>query len=348
MFIKFAAFKKNEHLKIMNNMTEEEIIYDTVNNLRKNIWLESISFQKSYSNEYDYDLTINGITFACEVKCMSVDKSRINLILQHLYSKKNVINKPIILVVQHFTSTPELLNSIREMGISIAESSGNCLIIHRPLFINISGKKNVKLKESKNSTFNISGIKLVFYFLLNEGNINKPYRQISEETELSLGTIKNVITSLTKNNFVITTPDGRFIQNKKQLLDEWQVHYNRVLKPKLLVKEMEFVDKGTQKKWEHLTLPDGMCWGGEGAAYLLNHFMEPEQFDIYTKGPSINLLLTKKVKIQSGGRIKLYQKFWKFGQENNIAPIILIYADLIGSGDSRCIEAAQKIIKDEI
>ena len=44
------------------------------------------------------------------------------------------------------------------------------------------------------------------------------------------------------------------------------------------------------------------------------------------------------------GDVSVYQKFWK----GNTMPLILIYADLIGSEDSRCIEAANKLLNDEL
>lgn len=94
---------------------------------------------------------------------------------------------------------------------------------------------------------------------MDDSNINKPYRKISEETWLSLGTIKDVIEELSKSMYVLTTDKGRFLKNKKELLDVWQTYYNQTLKPKLLVKELEFMDLDRRKNWESITLPEGMC-----------------------------------------------------------------------------------------
>ena len=91
-----------------------------------------------------------------------------------------------------------------------------------------------------------------------------------------------------------------------------------------------------------------MCWGGEGGAFLIDRYLVPELFDIYTETPSVKLMMTKKVKFQEKGRIRLYQKFWKGIIDEKTAPKILIYADLMGSGNSRCIEAAQRLIENGI
>ena len=183
--------------------------------------------------------------------------------------------------------------------------------------------------------------------MLNDTNINQPYRQISNNTGLSLGTITNVVEELLYEKFVIKTSKGRILKNKRALLDTWQVHFNQTLKPKLLLKTMEFVDSDSRKDWELIALPDGVCWGGEGGAYLTSKYLIPEQFDIYTEGPSINLMMTRKMRFEENGSIHVYQKFWR-SQHERVAPMILIYADLMGSGNSRCIEAAQKLIENGI
>ena len=59
-------------------MIEEEIINDVVYNLKRLTNLESISFKAVYRQQYDYDLTINGVTFACEVKT-HLNKANCNL-----------------------------------------------------------------------------------------------------------------------------------------------------------------------------------------------------------------------------------------------------------------------------
>ena len=327
-------------------MIEEEIINDVVYNLKRLTSLENIDFKTvEQSRRYDYDLTINGVIFACDVR-RQVNKANCNLVVQQLSKLKEQTDKPLMVVASHFS--PEAFDSLPQEGISVVDSSGNCKIVASPLFINISGQKSMQMKEAKGKAFNEAGLKLIFYFLLDDSNINKPYRQINEETGLSLGTIKNVVEELANGQYVITTSKGRFLKNKKELLDIWQTYYNQTLKPKLMVKEMEFVDAECRRDWEKIALPDGACWGGEGGAYITDHYLIPEQFDIYTEVPSVKLMMTKKMRFEENGSIRVYQKFWKSYENEKVAPKILIYADLMGSGNSRCIEAAQRLIENGI
>lgn len=326
-------------------MREAEIINDVIYNLKRLTSIENISFQAVKGQQYDYDLTINGMIFACEVK-KQVNKANCNLVVQQLRKLKVQTDKPLMVAASHFS--PETFESLPQEGISVVESSGNCKIVASPLFINICGQKSMQTKEAKGKAFNEAGLKLIFYFLLDDGNINKPYRQISEETGLSLGTIKNVVEELANGQYVLTTSKGRFLKNKYELLDIWQTHYNQNLKPKLKVKGMEFVDAECRREWEKIILPDGACWGGEGGAFITDRYLIPEQFDIYTDGPSVKLMMTKKMRFEENGSINVYQKFWKGYENDKVAPRILIYADLMGSGNSRCIEAAQRLIENGI
>ena len=324
---------------------ESEIINDVVFNLRRLTNLESIEVKpRGPQVGYDYNLIINNVEFACEVK-IQVSKANYNLVLQQMRKLKEEVDLPLLLASHYFA--PDVFESFSAEGINVVDSSGNCKIEAKQLFINIIGQKSTPIKQPKGKAFNEAGLKAVFYFLLNDTNINQPYRQISNNTGLSLGTITNVVEELLYEKFVIKTSKGRILKNKRALLDTWQVHFNQTLKPKLLLKTMEFVDSDSRKDWELIALPDGVCWGGEGGAYLTNKYLIPEQFDIYTEGPSINLMMTRKMRFEENGSIHVYQKFWR-SQHERVAPMILIYADLMGSGNSRCIEAAQKLIENGI
>lgn len=94
-----------------------------------------------------------------------------------------------------------------------------------------------------------------------------------------------------------------------------------------------------------MELPDGMFWGGESAANMIDDYLTPGTFDIYTDVPAANLFKTGFVKQEENGEIRVYQKFWKWETENHLVPLILIYADLIGSGNSRCMEMAERLLE---
>ena len=130
--------------------------------------------------------------------------------------------------------------------------------------------------------------------------------------------------------------------------DLWVSNYNEVLKPKLLVGTMAFRTEENRSEWKNIALPKGMSWGGEPAANLTDGYLQPGLFDIYTEIPAAHLVRTGVVKQDANGEIHLYNKFWNWETDNRTVPAILIYADLMGSGNSRCLEAAQRILRNEL
>lgn len=313
------------------------IISDAIDHLRGLAKLNKVVYKKSPIGNDFYDIQIEGQDFLCIVQ-NNVIKANLSIVLQAMQQVRPQTDKPLLLISQYVQ--PDLYNLIQQENINIVERSGNCRIIAPPLFVHISGQKRFEQKEKRGKAFHEAGIKLIFFFLQDETNVSKPYRQICDQTGSSLGTIKNVVEELVEEHFIVTMASKRVLKNREQLIDLWQVYYNRTLKPKLLIKEFELVDK---QDWKQLKLPNNMYWGGESGAYLHDGFLIPEQFEIYADAPISNLLLTHKVRIQDNGNIKVYQKFWKDSTNSNLVPNFLIYADLIGSGNSRCIEAAQKL-----
>lgn len=111
---------------------------------------------------------------------------------------------------------------------------------------------------------------------------------------------------------------------------------------------MAFRTEANRNEWKNIALPKGMSWGGEPAANLTDGYLQPGIFDIYTEIPAAHLIRTGVVKQDANGEIHLYNKFWNWETDNRTVPAILIYADLMGSGNSRCLEAAQRMLKNEL
>ena len=111
---------------------------------------------------------------------------------------------------------------------------------------------------------------------------------------------------------------------------------------------MAFRTEEKRDNWQNIKLPQGMAWGGEPAANLIDGYLQPGSFDVYTTLPAAHLMRTGAVKQDANGEIHLYKKFWNEETDYKTVPAILIYADLMGSGNSRCLEAAQRILENEL
>jgi len=238
---------------------------------------------------------------------------------------------------------PKLAAELSMHGIASLDCSGNCCISRNLLFINISGQKKIINSEDK-APFVESELKLIFYLLSSDGNLQKTYRQMNSETGLSLGTISKCFDKLVKDGSLVKAGHKRILFDKRKLTETWQLEYNQTMKRKLFVQSYSFINAEAKNKWHELQLPEGMYWGGEGGAYLLDGYLKPEKFITYSDIPANSILKTGSFIPAENGELRVYRKFWNGTDGGTIAPKLLIYADLMGSGDSRCLEAAKRIM----
>ena len=325
-------------------VSERELFLDAEKTLINLTRRDDITIRPSNNRRYDTDISIGDVKLVGEVKSY-VNNANFNQILFRLQEIRQTSKLPIMLIVGDIS--PQNLMKFAEEGFNVLDHAGNCYINIPPLYILITGQKLVKPKETVKKVFNDSAIKLIFYFLLDKSNIAKPYRKIVEETGFSIGTVKNVIEEMTLQHHIIITSKGRVLMDWRKLLDDWQVAYNQTLKPKLFLKKMTLAKPERIKNWKDTKLPQDACWGGESGANLTDGYLIPEIHTIYTGGDSNEIIRTSRILPSSEGEILVYKKFWTGIEENHIAPKILIYADLMGTANSRCLDAAKRIMTDE-
>ncbi len=291
-----------------------------------------------------------GKEYVC-IERTHVTKATLNTTLAMLQSAKVGAKQQTLLVAQYVS--PQIANELAENGINYLDTAGNCCIRQmqdgRIVFQILNQGRKCKEETTKSyPVFQEAGLKVIFYLLQHSDNIRMPYREIGTQTNVSLGSIKNVMEELTKRGFVEETNKGRILRNKAKLLDLWVNNYNEVLKPKLLLGKMSFRTEDKRHEWRSMPLPQGMYWGGEPAANIVDGYLQPGSFDIYADIPMAHLMRTGAVKQDADGEIQVYKKFWNDNEGDRTVPCLLIYADLMGSGNSRCLETAKRLLKNEL
>ncbi len=334
-------------------MMQDTIIGQAFNALAETVPTGGVDFierKKRQKAGVDPVVKIMGKEYVCFER-NHVTKATMNTTLAMLQSAKVTPEQQILLVAQYIN--PQIANELAENGVNYLDTAGNCLIRYmqegRLVFqIFNQGRKCKETAAKSYPVFQETGLKVIFYLLLKPDNVRMTYREIGNQTNASLGSIKNVIDELTKRGFIEETSNGRILRNKPKLLDMWVNNYNEVLKPKLLLGRMSFRTEDKRNDWNSMQLPKGMYWGGEPAANIVDGYLQPGSFDIYSDIPVAHLMLTGAVKQDENGEIHVYRKFWDNQEENKTVPSLLIYADLMGSGNSRCLEAAQRLLKNEL
>ena len=286
-----------------------------------------------------------GKQFAVEVKAR-LTQATLMLAVQQLdrFPQKG-------LIVTNYVN-PNMAERLRAMDMPFLDAAGNAYINEPPVYVYIKGNKPVETPQRAVSTraFQPTGLKVLFAFLCHPGLENAPYRDIAKAADVALGTVGWVITDLKElGHLVDMGKRGRKLTNKEKLIERWVTAYPEQLRPKLLLGRYMAADRDW---WRNATIQGSQAyWGGEAAAAMLTRYLKPEQVTLYTRKMRNDFLLNNRLKKDPNGDVEILEAFWQTEYEwsyTELAPPLLIYADLLATGDARNIETARMIYEQQL
>jgi len=256
----------------------------------------------------------------------------------------------VVLVTRYIT--PQIAEQLKEMDIPFLDMAGNAYLNEPPLFIFIKGEKAEEdyRKDHPTRAFQQTGLQVIFALLCNPRLENAPYREIAKQADVALGTVNWVMVDLRERGFLVDMGKrGRRLVKKENLLARWAAAYPDKLRLKKRVGTYTAADIDW---WKNTDLADfGAYWGGEVAAAILTEHLKPQEVTIYTREKPGKLILTLKLRKELDGNIEILKTFWNFnddwGHDDLVHPI-LIYADLLATGDARNIETAEIVYEQAI
>lgn len=251
--------------------------------------------------------------------------------------------------------TVELAERLRENNVQFMDEAGNAYINNPPIYIFIKGnrREKVAVAPATGRAFKQTGLKVLFAFLCNPGLQNEPYRTIAARTGVALGMVNWVMGELKKLGFLLEMGKGRGrrfkLVEQERLLDRWVTAYAEQLRPRLLHGRY----RGPEGWWKDAALPAEIAlWGGEVAAAKLTGYLKPQEITVYVdKAKPAAVLAAYRLKKDPEGDVELLYRFW---QTETVAPHgemvhpILIYADLLATGNQRNLESAKRIYEQHI
>ena len=269
--------------------------------------------------------------------------------LAQLAQMRNQDTRPQLLVTDYVT--PPLAERLREMDTQFADAAGNAYLRPDGALIWVTGRKPqepIRMDRTPRA-FQPTGIKLLFGLICMPELVTAPYRDIADKTGTALGTINWVMRDLQEMRYLTVIKRTRRLNATKRMLDEWTLAYARTLRPKLLLGRYRAPTFQDWKQWpleKHEAL-----WGGEPAGALLTEYLKPGILTIYTKQVPARMIFDQKLatvpnNLTDDGVVEFRHRFWNFDVPTNkpdTVPPALIYADLLATGDARCIETARKI-----
>lgn len=293
------------------------------------------------SLEYPGKLTEGKDSFLWAVVKENLNSSVIN----SLFIKSKKTPQKILLITGQVTSAQA--ENLRELNIPFCDTAGNAYFNEPGLYVYVTGKKTQIFIEKPSRAFDKAGLKIIFALLTNPGLIQQDLRTIAGQAGVaSVSTVSDIFKDLEKQHYLYQPKSvilKRKLINRTKLLDRWVEGYLERLRPAL--RPIRFVSRKFEGRWwNEVDIKDyNAVWGGERGGELLTNHLRPATVTIYADSLLPKLQVKYGLVKERKGNVEILEKFWTAGELGEIAPPLVVYADLIAIGDERNLETAQMV-----
>lgn len=280
-------------------------------------------------------------TYAIETK-KYVTAATVGGIIHALEKWRNKDGRPTLLVAPYIT--PPLAERLREKNIEFVDTAGNAYLKQLDWMVWVKGQRPAQKPgvPETNRAFQPGGLKVIFALLCRPDMAGRPYRELAEAAGVAHGTAAGTITEATQLGFVARINGKRRLLQAEKLLRQWAEAYARTLRPKLVLARYQAEMLPT---WETLPAEQyGMMLGGEMAAARITRRLHPATLTLFADKINPRFILDFRLRPHPQGNVEVLRRFWRFDTGYaGMAPLPLIFADLLAIGDARCVEAADQI-----
>lgn len=260
--------------------------------------------------------------------------------------------KPPALLLTDYV-TPQMAKLLRDAGIAFADTAGNAYLEFAGNILYVTGNAPEQRPRAEKvvRAFQATGLRVVFALLCAPEFVARPTRELAAMLGVANGTVARVIDDLAHLGFLTTLGRrDRRLHNLKGLLERWVMMYPIHLRPMLLRRRLTTDERDW---WKNETFdPVNVVLGGEPAADRLTHYLKPGTVTLYVRGeprPLNEIVARHRLRTDPAGEVEVLEAFWPAeiaADQPGLAPTPLIYADLLATGDARCIETAKLVYDD--
>lgn len=291
------------------------------------------------------------MTYAVEVKRM-LTPATLGAATAQMRHAAEMTGLPGLLVTDCF-STP-MAEKLRGQKQPFADAAGNAYLESPGLLVYVTGRKlkDKPVAATVGKAFANAGLKVQFALICNPALAVAPQRAIAAAAGVALGAIPAVLADLQQAGHLLVQGKQRRLNATRRFLDAWALDYARRLRPKTL---QAIYATPSFDAWEHWEIePAKALWGSEPAARLLVQHLRPGVLTLYAERMPARLLVEQRMQrainasaaLADGRVVELRKPFWgtlPADGQPGIVPPALVYADLLATGDSRCLETAEMI-----
>ncbi|CAB3753895.1 type IV toxin-antitoxin system AbiEi family antitoxin [Paraburkholderia solisilvae] len=244
--------------------------------------------------------------------------------------------------------TPALVEACRDLDLDAIDLSGNAFVKERKNLVFVAGRpRAVEASRSRLSMWTKRSMQVILALLVRPDLLNAGRRDAAIVANVSTGTAHTTIQTLLKRRDLVERADGTLaFANFERLLDEWVTLYPSILRPSLGLGRY----RATKVDWWADLTSASSNWmlGGEAAAALLTRYLKPAVVTVYCKNDVPKELVRHgRLRPDPSGEVEFLTAPIELRPTpnlvDNVVSPVLVYADLIASGDSRNVETARMI-----
>ena len=335
------------------NATHETALIDRATTVLKQLGLKVTALKerrRARGRKIDARLRIakgrEAETYVAEAK-RAVTPTTLGAVVAHLHEIGKAEAAPTLLVADYLT--PPVAEKLRAQGQQFVDAAGNAYLYGPGLFVYVTGRKPRTQRTPAGREFTPNGVKVLFALFCWPELADAPQRAIAAAAGVALGAVPGVLGDLQRAGHLLATGEKRRLNATRRLLDEWALAYARRLRPKTLDATYTTPNLDTWRQWK--IDPREVRWGGEPAANLMVGHLKPGVLTLYADKLPAKVIIAQRMaaaerRAPDGPTVELRHPFW--GKtlampEEPVTPAPLVYADLLATGDARCIETAEML-----
>lgn len=293
-------------------------------------------------------VTPNGTEeFIVEAKRTHLTRAIIDGVIAH---RAQYGPRPWILFAPH-VGRP-LAKYLAEQGINFVDLAGNCrLRIDRRHFAMIEGRP-LERRPTRGRGIGAPGGQVLFAILVRPDLLNAPVRTLAEAADVAPATAADRVAQLRKEGLVHEVDPEKRLAEPQRILDLWLKTYGTLVRPKLLIGRYRTRD-GDPEGLEHRiedTFGEEVtwAWGGGAAAQRLTGYYRGPDTVVHLQEPDFDVPRRLRALGADDGPLILMRApapiAFEGVQPRTVNPL-LVYTELLFTGDKRACEAAEEIRK---
>lgn len=253
------------------------------------------------------------------------------------------------LLVADYVSPP-IADRLRSEGIPFIDASGNAYLQDDNLLIWVSGRPDTRFESARASGGSRQALVKVTFALLSKPElVNAPLREIAAASGVALGTVHIALRQMVLAGDLVELDRQRRLVNADRLAERWAQEYVLYLRPKTLLGTFS----SAKPSWWMSVDPREFrgVWSGDIAAWRLESHLVPQTPVLFAPEIRPKLVSVGQLRPDPNGETEIRKKFWNFetdSQPPDVAPPLLVYADLLANGDSRSLDAARRIYDNHV